>query len=188
MAQLLVENGATFEPGDYPDIPSPLHVSVQLQDHELIKGCLQGKVAIDEKLNGITPLYFATWIGDEAIVQLLLDSYAYPNCDNNIKTIGRKASKRPGGIRRSGVESNDPGTTALHAAILRNHESIARLLVKRGATVHATCIHGHSSLCFAEANENATLTGWLKECGATSLHFGHKICNLERSWGCRCFR
>ncbi|OQR88132.1 hypothetical protein ACHHYP_07521 [Achlya hypogyna] len=55
--------------------------------------------------------------------------------------------------------------SALHMACLRGHLSTVKLLVARGATVHA-CVADESPLCFAVRSGNLALVQYLVSCGA----------------------
>jgi Ankyrin repeats (3 copies)/Ankyrin repeat len=64
-----------------------------------------------------------------------------------------------------------PGTTPLHCAVLRGHESIARMLIECGSSLDCIDAFGRTALHIAVEQNNASLTKLLL--------------NSKADWGCR---
>jgi ankyrin repeat protein len=133
------------------DGATALHWAVHLNDHETVSALLDAGAEVDVTNDlQVAPLLIAATSGDAAVVRMLLDAGADPNG-------GPPERERPlmraawvgnlsvvtalldAGADPNGAESAR-GQTALMWAVSERHPGVVKILLERGASVHAATV------------------------------------------------
>lgn len=126
-----------------------IEVKIKNGDNALMIACYKGNRAAVEALlakgaqvnrPGWTPLHYAAAIGDNEIVRVLLDKYAYIDAESPNKTTPIMMAARGGHIltvkllldeAADATLKNELGMTAIDFAVMYNHKDIAEGLTYR---------------------------------------------------------
>lgn len=128
------------------DVPLDLHTAASIGQHEVVKECVQrGELDLNKKNGGgWTALMYASYIGHDTIVHLLLEA---------------------------GVSVNVPtpeGQTPLMLASSCGNESIAYFLLQQGAELEMKDIHGWTALFHCTSAGHQQMVKFLLESGANA--------------------
>ncbi|MBZ3879599.1 Ankyrin repeat and SAM domain-containing protein 3 [Sciurus carolinensis] len=128
------------------DVPLDLHTAASIGQYEVVKECVQrGELDLNEKNGGgWTPLMYASYIGHDTIVHLLLEA---------------------------GVSVNVPtpeGQTPLMLASSCGNESIAYFLLQQGAELEMKDIHGWTALFHCTSAGHQQMVKFLLDNGANA--------------------
>ncbi|XP_038610620.1 ankyrin repeat and SAM domain-containing protein 3 isoform X1 [Tachyglossus aculeatus] len=128
------------------DVPLDLHTASSIGQYEVVKDCIQRRELDLDKKNcgGWTPLMYASYIGHDTIVHLLLEA---------------------------GVNVNVPtpeGQTPLMLASSCGNESIAYFLLQQGAELEMKDIHGWTALFHCASAGHQQMVKFLLDNGANA--------------------
>ncbi|XP_059126048.1 ankyrin repeat and SAM domain-containing protein 3 [Peromyscus eremicus] len=128
------------------DVPLDLHTAASIGQYEVVKECVQRREADLNKKNGggWTPLMYASYIGHDTIVHLLLEA---------------------------GVSVNVPtpeGQTPLMLASSCGNESIAYFLLQQGAELEMKDIQGWTALFHCTSAGHQQMVKFLLDSGANA--------------------
>ncbi|XP_006897478.1 PREDICTED: ankyrin repeat and SAM domain-containing protein 3 [Elephantulus edwardii] len=128
------------------DVPLDLHTAASIGQYEVVKECVQRKELDLNKKNGggWTPLMYASYIGHDTIVHLLLEA---------------------------GVNVNVPtpeGQTPLMLASSCGNESVAYFLLQQGAELEMKDIQGWTALFHCTSAGHQQMVKFLLESGANA--------------------
>lgn len=128
------------------DVPLDLHTAASIGQYEVVKECVQRREVDLNKKNGggWTPLMYASYIGHDTIVHLLLEA---------------------------GVSVNVPtpeGQTPLMLASSCGNESIAYFLLQQGAELEMKDIQGWTALFHCTSAGHQQMVKFLLESGANA--------------------
>nr|XP_045017369.1 ankyrin repeat and SAM domain-containing protein 3 isoform X2 [Jaculus jaculus] len=128
------------------DVPLDLHTAASIGQYEVVKECVQrGELDLNKKNGGgWTPLMYASYIGHDTIVHLLLEA---------------------------GVSVNVPtpeGQTPLMLASSCGNESIAYFLLQQGAELEMKDIHGWTALFHCTSAGHQQMVKFLLDSGANA--------------------
>lgn len=127
-----------------PVIAATLREAIRAGALEQVRASLDAGASVNETDDlGATPLHDAVWLGEEAIVQLLVERGA-----------------------RVDTRHQEAGSTPLLFAALRGHTAIVEFLVERGANVNAANGAGGTGLHFAARRGDLAIARILLEHGA----------------------
>ncbi|XP_072049082.1 ankyrin repeat and SAM domain-containing protein 3-like [Amphiura filiformis] len=134
-----LENEATFDP-----IPLDLHTAASIGQYDSVSAMIaSGQVDIDKRNKGSwTPLMYASYIGHDNIVNLLLDA-------------GAKVDIK-----------SEKGTTALMLTASCGNESVAYFLIQQGAEIEVQDNRGWNTLFYATFAGHQKMVQFLMETGA----------------------
>ena len=137
---------------------------LELFDHLALR-YISRKIKVDAmNIDRITALSWAAWIGDEAIVRLLLKRKADINAKGKGKTALQRAAARGHETvvrlllehkRDVTIDYNRP--TALRIAAAHGHETVVRLLLQNGADLNAKNNGEKTALHLAARCRNETV-------------------------------
>jgi ankyrin repeat protein len=109
--------------------------------------------------DGLTPLHYATWIGNLKVIKFLIEHGADVNAVCTDGTVLQNAIKRKSEstkeimklLLENGAKFKEfsYGNTELHMAALYGFPDIAHLLIEHGADVNAVNEYGHTPLYYA---------------------------------------
>jgi uncharacterized protein len=160
------------------DRDTALHWAVYWDDLEMAKLLIRAG-ANNKSTNdhGVTPLVLACRNGNDAIVEMLLDSgsdpnqAAFPNSVTPLMMCARTG--RVDAVKflldngaKPNVKETRLGQTALMWAIAQGHAQTADLLIQHGADIHARSESGFTSLIFAARTGEAASARVLLAAGA----------------------
>uniref|UniRef100_A0A669PN06 Ankyrin repeat and sterile alpha motif domain containing 3 n=1 Tax=Phasianus colchicus TaxID=9054 RepID=A0A669PN06_PHACC len=128
------------------DVPLDLHTASSIGQYEVVQECIQcGDVDLNKKnCGGWTPLMYASYIGHDTIVHLLLEA---------------------------GVNVNIPtpeGQTPLMLASSCGNESVAYFLLQQGAELEMKDIHGWTALFHCTSAGHQQMVKFLLDNGANA--------------------
>ncbi|XP_060116922.1 ankyrin repeat and SAM domain-containing protein 3 [Heteronotia binoei] len=128
------------------DIPLDLHTAASIGQHEVVQACIQrGSLDLNQRNCGSwTALMYASYIGHDSIVQMLLEA---------------------------GVNVNIPtpeGQTPLMLASSCGNESVAYLLLQQGAELEMKDIHGWTALFHCTSAGHQQMVKFLLDNGANA--------------------
>ncbi|XP_074052392.1 ankyrin repeat and SAM domain-containing protein 3 isoform X3 [Macrotis lagotis] len=128
------------------DVPLDIHTASSIGQYEVVKECIQRRELDLNKKNcgGWTPLMYASYIGHDTIVHLLLEA---------------------------GVKVNVPtpeGQTPLMLASSCGNESIAYFLLQQGAELEMKDIHGWTALFHCTSAGHQQMVKFLLDNGANA--------------------
>uniref|UniRef100_A0A8C2U1Z0 Ankyrin repeat and sterile alpha motif domain containing 3 n=1 Tax=Coturnix japonica TaxID=93934 RepID=A0A8C2U1Z0_COTJA len=128
------------------DVPLDLHTASSIGQYEVVQECIQrGDVDLNKKnCGGWTPLMYASYIGHDTVVHLLLEA---------------------------GVNVNIPtpeGQTPLMLASSCGNESVAYFLLQQGAELEMKDIHGWTALFHCTSAGHQQMVKFLLDNGANA--------------------
>ncbi|XP_048351059.1 ankyrin repeat and SAM domain-containing protein 3 isoform X2 [Sphaerodactylus townsendi] len=128
------------------DIPLDLHTAASIGQHEVVQACIQcGSLDLNQRnCGGWTALMYASYIGHNAIVQMLLEAGANVNMPT------------------------PEGQTPLMLASSCGNESVAYLLLQRGAKLEMKDIHGWTALFHCTSAGHQQMVKFLLDNGANA--------------------
>ncbi|KAG8433206.1 hypothetical protein GDO86_017480 [Hymenochirus boettgeri] len=132
------------EPLGADELPLDLHTAASIGQFEVVQQCVRRR-EIDlnqQNLGGWTPLMYASYIGHDAVVSLLLEAGADVNC------------------------SNPCGQTPLMLAASCGNESVAYFLLQQGAELEARDSRGWTALFHCTSSGHQRMLRFLLENGA----------------------
>ncbi|KAM9305854.1 ankyrin repeat and SAM domain-containing protein 3 [Gastrophryne carolinensis] len=134
------------EPLDGQDLPLDLHTAASIGQYEVVQRCVQRRdVDLNQKnLGGWTPLMYASYIGHDAVVSLLLEAGVDVNC------------RTPNGL------------TPLMLAASCGNESVAYFLIQQGAETEARDARGWTALFHCTSAGHQRMLRFLLENGANA--------------------
>ncbi|XP_078519159.1 ankyrin repeat and SAM domain-containing protein 3 isoform X1 [Lissotriton helveticus] len=130
------------------DLPLDVHTASSIGQYEVVKGCIQrGDLNMNQKnCGGWTPLMYASYIGHDTVVNLLLEA----------------------GV---GVNIGTPeGQTPLMLASSCGNESVAYFLLQQGAELEIKDCHGWTALFHCTSAGHQQMVKFLLENGANANH------------------
>ncbi|XP_069502977.1 ankyrin repeat and SAM domain-containing protein 3 isoform X2 [Ambystoma mexicanum] len=128
------------------DVPLDIHTAASIGQYEVVKGCIQrGNLNLNQKnCGGWTPLMYASYIGHDTVVNLLLEA----------------------GV---GVNISTPeGQTPLMLASSCGNESVAYFLLQQGAELEMKDCHGWTALFHCTSAGHQQMVKFLLENGANA--------------------
>ncbi|XP_054851647.1 ankyrin repeat and SAM domain-containing protein 3 isoform X2 [Eublepharis macularius] len=128
------------------DVPLDLHTAASIGQHEVVQACIKrGNLDLNQRnCGGWTALMYASYIGHDTIVQLLL---------------------------KAGVNVNIPtpeGQTPLMLASSCGNESVAYFLLQQGAELEMKDIHGWTALFHCTSAGHQQMVKFLLDNGANA--------------------
>lgn len=161
------------------DGATALHWAVHLDDHQMVEMLLRAGADVDAVNDlGVAPLLIASTNGNAAVVRLLLEAGADPNGgppDRErplmhaawVGSLGAVTALLDGGADPNGTEPAR-GQTALMWAVSERHPAVVKLLLDRGADLHAKTV---THLTGGAAERDVT--------GYTALLFAARVGDLQ---------
>ena len=145
--------------------PPDLHSAIFYRNAEDVKACLAaGDVKIDCDFFQVTPLIFATHLGDKEIVKLLLDAGANPDYEDSFGSTALRWAAHDGNeeILKMLIDANadvnladkKDKMTALHYAAYRNDHEITKILLAAGADPLAENAEGETPVDYARRRDS----------------------------------
>ncbi|XP_056389966.1 ankyrin repeat and SAM domain-containing protein 3 isoform X2 [Hyla sarda] len=134
------------EPLDGQELSLDLHTAASIGQYEVVQCCVRRRdVDLNQpNLGGWTPLMYASYIGHDAVVSLLLEAGVDVNC------------RTPG------------GQTPLMLAASCGNESVAYFLVQQGAEIEARDARGWTALFHCTSAGHQRMLRFLLENGANA--------------------
>nr|DBA19357.1 TPA: hypothetical protein GDO54_015208 [Pyxicephalus adspersus] len=134
------------EPLDGQELPLDLHTAASIGQYEVVQRCVRRKdVDLNQKnLGGWTPLMYASYIGHDAVVSLLLEAKVDVNCRTPI------------------------GQTPLMLAASCGNERVAYFLIQQGAEIEARDARGWTALFHCTSAGHQRMLRFLLENGANA--------------------
>ncbi|XP_063790855.1 ankyrin repeat and SAM domain-containing protein 3 [Pseudophryne corroboree] len=129
---------------DGQELPLDLHTAASIGQYEVVQHCVQRKdVDLNQQnLGGWTPLMYASYIGHDAVINLLLEAGVDVNC------------------------RTPSGQTPLMLAASCGNESVAYFLIQQGAEVEARDARGWTALYHCTSSGHQRMLRFLLEHGA----------------------
>ncbi|KAM4025327.1 ankyrin repeat and SAM domain-containing protein 3 isoform 1-T2 [Anomaloglossus baeobatrachus] len=134
------------EPLDGQELPLDLHTAASIGQYEVVQGCVRRRdVDLNQaNLGGWTPLMYASYIGHDAVVSLLLEAGVDVNC------------------------RTPSGQTPLILAASCGNESVAYFLIQQGAEIEARDARGWTALFHCTSAGHQRMLRFLLENGANA--------------------
>lgn len=134
------------EPLDGPELPLDLHTAASLGQYEVVQNCVcRRDVDLNQKnLGGWTPLMYASYIGHDSVVSLLLEAGVDVNC------------------------RTPSGQTPLMLAASCGNERVAYFLIQHGAEMEARDARGWTALFHCTSAGHQRMLRSLLENGANA--------------------
>ncbi|KAE8579128.1 hypothetical protein XENTR_v10023919 [Xenopus tropicalis] len=132
------------EPHDDEELPLDLHTAASIGQYEVVQHCMRrrGVDLNQQNLGGWTPLMYASYIGHDAVVSLLLEAGVDVNC------------------------RTPSGQTPLILAASCGNESVAYFLLQQGAELEARDSRGWTALFHCTSAGHQRMLRFLLENGA----------------------
>lgn len=157
--------------------PTPLHVAAAEGDVKRVSQLLSHGTKVDLRapITRATPLHFASWKGQYEAAKFLIDHGADVNAETKW---GATAIHYASGLN-SGLALNPP--CHVSSGLGKNHLSVAKLLIDRGASVNHQDQHRNTALGEAASSNSVNIARLLIEKGAKLNVRGWQYTPLDRA-------
>ncbi len=136
---------------------TPLIASVRSGDVRVVRFILSRKARVnDGERSGMTALTVAAQMGDEELVEVLLEDGA---------DVEGKPAPQTKGAKKGAVDAQGFGTPLI-LAVEQGHIEVAQILIQKGANVNQADAHGRTPLMFAALLGDLELVQFLIKRGA----------------------